>query len=67
MFICNQILKINYHEVIQDSARHLYFDTVIRDKPASIHISTTSDAVKNAEELLSHELVKNFFMYNAVF
>ena len=67
IFICNQILKINYQEMIQDSARHLYFDTVIREKPASIHISTTLDAVKSAEELLSHELVKNFFMFNVVF
>jgi len=67
MFICNQMLKINYQEVILDSARHLYIDAVIRERPAAIHISTTLDAVKSAEELLSHELVKNFFMYNVVF
>ena len=63
----NTPIDAEYFEVISGSAIQVYINTLLQGNLFTIHISTSSDKIKTADELLGHELVTDFFIYNAVF
>ena len=63
----NTPLEAEYFEIINNTNRHIYIKTLLHGNLYTIHISTNSEKIKSAEELLGHALVRDFFLYNAVF